>query len=197
MNEKYDGIWACASILHLPKKELKEVFKKMLTALKPGGRIYTSFKYGEYEGERNGRYFTDFTACADTSKPVKQGMFGIFEVFADTIVICTLTALVILVSGVPVNYGAAAGAELTISGFTATYGGWVSIFTAVAMEAANDVGLTSLKTIPGEASFTGCGSGSDPLSSSHPENNATAKKAASVVSILKIFILRDFWVNTS
>ena len=43
------------------KKELKEVFKKMLTALKPGGRIYTSFKYGEYEGERNGRYFTDFT----------------------------------------------------------------------------------------------------------------------------------------
>ena len=42
-------------------------------------------------------------ACADTSKPVKQGMFGIFEVFADTIVICTLTALVILVSGVPVS----------------------------------------------------------------------------------------------
>ena len=72
-------------------------------------------------------------ACADTDEPVKQGMFGIFEVFADTIVICTLTALVILVSGVPVNYGAAAGAELTISGFTATYGGWVSIFTAVAM----------------------------------------------------------------
>ena len=72
-------------------------------------------------------------ACADTSKPVKQGMFGIFEVFADTIVICTLTALVILVSGVPVNYGAAAGAELTISGFTSTFGGWVSIFTAVAM----------------------------------------------------------------
>ena len=72
-------------------------------------------------------------ACADTSKPVKQGMFGIFEVFADTIVICTLTALVILVSGVPVNYGAAAGAELTISGFTSTYGNWISVFTAVAM----------------------------------------------------------------
>ncbi len=72
-------------------------------------------------------------ACADTSKPVKQGFFGVFEVFADTIVICTLTALVILVSGVPIEYGAAAGAELTISGFTATYGNWVSIFTAVAM----------------------------------------------------------------
>ena len=72
-------------------------------------------------------------ACADTQKPVKQGLFGIFEVFADTIVICTLTALVILCSGVPVNYGSAAGAELTILGFTSTYGNWVSIFTAVAM----------------------------------------------------------------
>ena len=72
-------------------------------------------------------------ACADTKKPVKQGFFGIFEVFVDTIVICTLTALVILCSGVSVGYGEAAGAELTISGFTSTYGGWISIFTAVAM----------------------------------------------------------------
>lgn len=72
-------------------------------------------------------------ATADTKDPVEQGVFGIFEVFADTIVICTLTALTILCSGVTVNYGAAAGAELTISGFTATYGSWVSIFTAVAM----------------------------------------------------------------
>ena len=72
-------------------------------------------------------------ACADTKKPVKQGMFGIFEVFADTIVICTLTAMVILCSGTTVNYGIAAGAELTISGFTTTYGGWASIFTAVAL----------------------------------------------------------------
>lgn len=72
-------------------------------------------------------------ACADTQKPVKQGFFGIFEVFTDTILICTLTALVILCSGVPVGYGSAAGAELTILGFTSTYGSWVSIFTAVAM----------------------------------------------------------------
>ena len=72
-------------------------------------------------------------ACADTKKPVKQGMLGIFEVFADTIVICTLTAMVILCSGVPVHYGSAAGAELTISGFTSTYGGWSSVFTAVAL----------------------------------------------------------------
>ena len=72
-------------------------------------------------------------ACADTRKPVKQGFFGIFEVFVDTIVICTSTALVILCSGVPIGYGEAAGAELTINGFTSVYGGWVSIFTAVAM----------------------------------------------------------------
>lgn len=72
-------------------------------------------------------------ACADTKKPVKQGFFGIFEVFADTIVICTMTALVILCSGIPVNYGNAAGAELTILGFTSTYGNWVSVFTAAAL----------------------------------------------------------------
>ena len=72
-------------------------------------------------------------ACADTKKPVKQGVFGIFEVFADTIVICTLTALVILCSGTAVNYGTMAGADLTISGFTTTYGSWASIFSAVAL----------------------------------------------------------------
>ena len=72
-------------------------------------------------------------ATSDISDPVDQGVFGIFEVFTDTIVICTLTALTILCSGVPITYGVAAGAELTISGFVASYGNWVSIFTAVAM----------------------------------------------------------------
>lgn len=72
-------------------------------------------------------------ACADTDNAVHQGMFGIFEVFMDTIVICTLTGLVILLAAPNISYGQAAGAELTISGFTATYGGWVSILTAVAM----------------------------------------------------------------
>ncbi|MCR5107168.1 MAG: class I SAM-dependent methyltransferase [Lachnospiraceae bacterium] len=60
----YDGIWACSSILHLPKEELGSVIKKMLKALKAEGRIYTSFKYGEFGGERNGRYFTDFTEAS-------------------------------------------------------------------------------------------------------------------------------------
>lgn len=72
-------------------------------------------------------------ACADADDAVGQGYFGIFEVFMDTIVVCTLTALVILVSGTPVSYGQAAGAELTISGFTAVYGSWVTLLTAVAI----------------------------------------------------------------
>lgn len=56
----YNGIWACSSILHLPKIEQFPVFQKMCNALKENGVIYTSFKYGNFEGERNGRYFTDF-----------------------------------------------------------------------------------------------------------------------------------------
>ena len=58
---EYDGIWACSSILHLPKNELLSVIRKMCVALRGSGIIYTSFKYGDFEGERNGRHFTDFT----------------------------------------------------------------------------------------------------------------------------------------
>ena len=72
-------------------------------------------------------------ASSDVKDPVQQGLFGIFEVFIDTIVVCTMTALVILCSGTDFTYGVDAGAELTISGFTAAYGNWVSIFTAVAL----------------------------------------------------------------
>ncbi len=72
-------------------------------------------------------------ASADTGHPVQQGLFGIFEVFTDTIVICTLTSLVILCSGIDIVFGQAAGADLTIAGFIASYGRWVSIFTAVAL----------------------------------------------------------------
>ncbi len=57
----YDGIWACSSILHLEKAELSEVLRKITEALKPGGVLYTSFKYGTFEGVQKGRYFTDFT----------------------------------------------------------------------------------------------------------------------------------------
>lgn len=59
--EKYDGIWACASILHVKKAELPDIIRKMSLTTKENGIIYVSFKYGDYEGERNGRYFTDMT----------------------------------------------------------------------------------------------------------------------------------------
>lgn len=58
---KYDGIWACSSILHLSLDDLVNVFKRMSKALKDEGIIYTSFKYGDFSGERNGRFFTDMT----------------------------------------------------------------------------------------------------------------------------------------
>ena len=60
-NAKYDAIWACSSILHLPYGELVDVMRKMLVALKENGLIYTSFKYGDFAGMRNGRFFIDMT----------------------------------------------------------------------------------------------------------------------------------------
>lgn len=58
---KYDGIWACASLLHMPKDKLPAVIRKMNSALKKTGVLYISFKYGHFEGERKGRHFTDLT----------------------------------------------------------------------------------------------------------------------------------------
>lgn len=72
-------------------------------------------------------------AGANCRHPAEQGLYGIFEVFADTLVICTMTALVILVSGVPIPYGESAGAELTVAAFVSVYGHWVTIFLAVSM----------------------------------------------------------------
>ena len=70
-------------------------------------------------------------ACADTKKPVKQGMFGIFEVFADTIVICTLTALAVLCSGVAIPYGLDAGPRLAVEVFRHAGGAWASVALTV------------------------------------------------------------------
>ena len=58
-DNKFDGIWACASLLHVSSNELINAFKKCYWALKDGGIMYCSFKYGDFEGERNGRFFTD------------------------------------------------------------------------------------------------------------------------------------------
>lgn len=128
------------NINHVPEV-FSDIFKGGFNPASVTGGVVGSFFMSMKKGVSRGIFSNEAGlgtgsiahACADTRKPVKQGFFGIFEVFVDTIVICTLTALVILCSGVPVGYGQAAGAELTISGFTSTYGGWVSIFTAVAM----------------------------------------------------------------
>lgn len=57
--ELFDGVWACASLLHVPSYELKDVLKRIKDSLKPEGMMYASFKYGDFEGERGGRYFVD------------------------------------------------------------------------------------------------------------------------------------------
>lgn len=80
----YDGVWACASILHLPKEELKDVLCKICRALKNGGYFYTSFKYGSFEGEVNGRYFTyldedafaELLAAVPELKAIEQWVSG-------------------------------------------------------------------------------------------------------------------------
>ena len=60
-SDTFDGIWACASLLHLPYKEIAPVLRKLATHLTQAGCFYLSFKYGDFEGVRNGRYFTDMT----------------------------------------------------------------------------------------------------------------------------------------
>lgn len=60
-DSEFDGIWACASLLHVPSGEIEKVLKAIEKALKTGGFFYCSFKYGDYEGEREGRYYTDYT----------------------------------------------------------------------------------------------------------------------------------------
>lgn len=72
-------------------------------------------------------------AAAHVNHPVQQGLMGIMEVFLDTIVICTMTALVILVSGIEIPYGEDIGIVLTTQAFSAVYGGWVSILIALAL----------------------------------------------------------------
>jgi len=59
-DEVFDGIWACASLLHVPGKEIDETLSKVIKSLKQNGILFMSFRYGEFEGERDGRYYTDY-----------------------------------------------------------------------------------------------------------------------------------------
>ncbi len=72
-------------------------------------------------------------AAADVKHPVEQGMMGIMEVFLDTIVICSITAFVILCSGIQIPYGMDTGSELTSAAFSEIYGGWVAVLIALSL----------------------------------------------------------------
>lgn len=63
---EFDGIWASASLLHVPSNELDLVLRNLKNSLKENGILYASFKYGDFEGKRNGRYFNDLTESAAT-----------------------------------------------------------------------------------------------------------------------------------
>ena len=60
--DRYDAIWACASLLHIPSEQLPPLFEKLRDALRTEGIFYMSFKYGDFEGERDDRFFLDMTA---------------------------------------------------------------------------------------------------------------------------------------
>lgn len=59
-DEVFDGIWACASLLHVPGNEIERIFSKVVNSLKMNGVLYMSFRYGDFEGDRDGRFFKDY-----------------------------------------------------------------------------------------------------------------------------------------
>lgn len=81
LNEKgkYDGIWACASILHVSREKMPSLLVKMREAIVDGGVIYISYKLGDFEGERNGRFFLDVTSNAFRDMLVHVTGFKIIE----------------------------------------------------------------------------------------------------------------------
>jgi len=82
--DTYDGIWACASLLHLTYTELENVFPKIEKALHTGGIMYASFKYGKFEGMRNGRYFTDMDEESFSVLIEKTGRLQIEKLWIST-----------------------------------------------------------------------------------------------------------------
>ena len=77
----FDGVWACASLVHVPKKELQDILSKISTALKDGGIFYMSVKKGDFEGFRGERYFSDYTADAAEIAVEESGRFQIMKVW--------------------------------------------------------------------------------------------------------------------
>jgi len=138
-------VLACLGILIRNAGELPGAFSTIIQgAFQPrsvtGGMLGSAFRAlrigcsrGVFTNEAGMGTASIAHASAQVKHPVEQGLMGIMEVFLDTIVICTLTALAILVSGVPIPYGMDAGAELTTQAFTAVYGDGASVFLALAL----------------------------------------------------------------
>lgn len=80
-HEVFDGVWACASLLHTTSNELNAVLEKVAECLKPGGVLYMSFKHGDFSGFRNGRYFNDYKTKAMKDLIIKQEKLELMEIW--------------------------------------------------------------------------------------------------------------------
>jgi len=80
-DEVFDGIWACASLLHVPEEDMPGILKKVGLALKPEGYLYISVKEGDFEGERGERYYVDYTKRRLTDMLEDTGIFKVKEVW--------------------------------------------------------------------------------------------------------------------
>lgn len=136
-------ILLCMGVLIARRSQLSGAFSQIIQgAFAPkavtGGALGSAFQAlrvgcsrGVFTNEAGMGTASIAHACADVAHPVQQGLMGIMEVFLDTMVICTLTALVILVSGVPIPYGVDVGAELSTASFAAFYGPAASFLIAL------------------------------------------------------------------
>jgi SAM-dependent methyltransferase len=77
--EEFDGVWACASLLHVPRREIGDVFARLTRALRSGGIWYMSFKAGEAEGTRDGRLFNDYTEKCLREVIAQQPSLGVIS----------------------------------------------------------------------------------------------------------------------
>ena len=135
----------CAGVLILRFQAIPDAFRAIVTgAFSPeavtGGAVGSAFQAlrvgvsrGVFTNEAGMGTAAIAHGSADVAHPAEQGLMGIMEVFLDTILMCTLTALVILCSGVPIPYGGGGEGALTAAAFSSVYGSWASVFLAAAL----------------------------------------------------------------
>ena len=121
------ALWAIVKGAFSPRAVTGGVMGSWFTALRVG------VSRGVFTNEAGLGTASMAHGCANVRHPAEQGLMGIMEVFLDTIVICTLTALAILCSGVTIPYGKDAGVELTLEAFSVVLGPWVAVFLALSL----------------------------------------------------------------